>query len=121
MSIKYNFNKLHYKKDEKYMDKEKCNVCIYSKYSDEHISSICKNCYQIEAVGDGSNIHFIKKMAYPETCGKCDYAKHSNESTYCDASKFFDKDNQSITFKYKCIRKNYLNKNTPKWCPLKEE
>lgn len=102
------------------MNKEKCNVCIYSKYSEKH-NSICEICYQAEAAGNGSNVHFIKKITYPESCGKCDYAKHFNDSAYCDASKFFDEDNKGITYKYKCIRKNYLNKNTPKWCPLKEE
>lgn len=107
------------------MDKEKCNICICSNFSKEHKNSVCEVCYHIENIGNGSNHYFIERKNEPKCCGECDYKIDPvmniflDQKPYCNASQYFDKDERNIYFQ--CIRKNYLMRNTPKWCPLKDK
>ena len=105
------------------MDKELCRKCIYAQHSEEHTNSVCEVCYQVESKGNGNNSYFIKKINVPNCCGECAYCVKSprnifiKEKEYCKASQKFDKDEKNIVLQY--VRKNYLTKGTPKWCPLK--
>lgn len=105
------------------MDKELCKKCVCFQFSEEHINSVCEMCYQIENIGNGSNAYFIEKIRHQNSCGNCRHCIISstdifaNNKPYCDASQTFDKDERKIIMQ--CIRKNYLTKGTPKWCPMK--
>lgn len=104
------------------INKELCNQCIYSKDAELHTESVCEVCYHIDSIGHGGNRYFIKKTAIPNCCGECSHCKTTylslNNTSYCEAFKKYDTDDRRIIGK--CIRKNYLTKNTPKWCPMKE-
>lgn len=105
------------------MNVELCSKCVQSQYADEHVDSVCEVCYQIDNIGNGSNAYFVEKIDVPNNCGECKYCKKDeinifiNNKEYCTASKTFDKDERIITMQF--IRKNYLTRNTPKWCPMK--
>lgn len=104
------------------MDKELCKKCVCSQFSEEHHNSVCEICYQIESISNGSNAYFIEKTTCPNSCGNCEHCIippiniFANNKPYCNASQTFDKDDRGIIMQY--IRKNYLNKGTPKWCPM---
>ncbi len=106
------------------MDLELCKKCVQSQYVLEHENSVCGICYQIENKGNGSNSYFIEVIKVPNCCGECRYCGKdkmnifvSNKEYCCKASKTFDKDERTISMQF--IRKNYLTKNVPKWCPMK--
>lgn len=96
------------------MDKKLCEKCIHSQYSSEHKNSVCEVCYHIEYIGNGNNSYFIEKINMPDCCGEC---KYCIDKEYCRASQTFDTDERNITMQY--IRKNYLSKGNPQWCPLR--
>lgn len=103
------------------MDKELCRKCVQSKYSEKHTNSVCEVCYHIEEIGNGSNSHYIEKIEQQTCCNECKYIRKAPEHTggkyYCKASESFDIDERTISMSI--IRKNYVDKNTPKWCPLR--
>lgn len=105
------------------MNSELCKKCIHSKDAEKHINSVCEVCYKIDNIGNGENSQFKERLDTPECCGKCVYCIHPpknifvSNSSYCKASAEFDLDDRNI--RMQCIRKNYLTRNTPKWCPLK--
>lgn len=102
------------------MDKEKCMVCVCSNDRELHSNSVCETCYQIDKKGNGSNYYFIEKIDKPSCCKDCVYCNKPQipfqNRHICGASQTFDKDERTIYRKY--IRKNYLQKGMPKWCPL---
>lgn len=105
------------------MDKTLCNICIHSKDSELHKDSVCEICYRIDSIGNGENHYFIEKTEAPDYCGKCNYCNSItnnafvSDKPFCSISKHFNKDDRSIQMHY--IRRNYLRKGTPKWCPLR--
>ena len=107
------------------LNKELCKKCIHAKDAELHHNSVCEVCYQIDAIGHGENKEFIEKIEMPECCGKCKYCEFPpknifvKQSPYCDASGEFNLDDRRIQMQF--IRKNYLTKNTPKWCPMGKE
>lgn len=102
-----------------------CKKCVHSKDSDKYQNSVCEICYLIESKGNGSNAHFIQTIKPPNCCGECIYCNKDpinifmKNSEYCRASEKFISDDKSIILKY--IRKNYLTKNRPKWCPMNDK
>ena len=107
------------------MDKELCKKCIHSEDSELHTNSVCEVCYQIDSIGNGSNSYYIKKEEIPKCCGECKHCIHPpknifvNQQPYCRASQEFDNYERNVVMQY--IRKNYLTKNTPKWCPMRKQ
>lgn len=107
------------------MDKTLCEKCVQAKYFNNPLNSVCEICYSIEKHTKKSNSHFREKIEVPECCGKCTYCILPerdicfNPKEFCLASETFNKDDRFISMKF--IRKNYLTKGTPKWCPLKEK
>lgn len=102
------------------MDKEKCKICVCSKDSELHTNSVCEICYRIDEIGNGFNYYFIKKIDKPIICKECIYCQEPQQPFLdiyvCKASQSFNKDDRYIFSQ--SIRKNYLKKGTPKWCPL---
>lgn len=105
------------------IDREKCKRCIHSADSELHENSVCEICFRVDNIGNGENSEFIERIEPVDCCGKCIYCMDPvrnmfvNQNHYCKASAELDMDDRRITMQY--IRKNYLTKNTPKWCPLK--
>ena len=83
------------------MDTELCKSCIHTKDAAAHTKSVCEVCYQIDNIDNGANYHFIGKEPKPDNC---------------DASGAFNTNDRYIQME--SIRKNYLSKGTPKWCPM---
>lgn len=108
----------------KIMDIELCKKCIHAKDAAAHTNTVCELCYQIDDIGHGANYHFIEKISKPDTCGQCvhcqlpKYNMYSVNRPYCDASGTLNTDDRYIMMEY--IRKNYLSKGTPKWCPMRK-
>lgn len=105
------------------MDKELCKKCIHTNDAELHYDSVCEVCYHIDSIGNGENKEFIEKIEVPECCGKCKHCMFParnifmSQQPWCNASGVFNHDDRKIQMQY--IRKNYLTKNTPKWCPMK--
>lgn len=106
------------------MDRELCKKCIHSKDAELHKNSVCEVCYQVENAGNQSNSYYIEKEEMPQCCGECKHCTYPpknifiNQQPYCKASQEFDDYDRNVSMQY--IRKNYLSKNTPKWCPMRE-
>lgn len=107
------------------MNTEKCKKCIHSEDAELHENSVCEICFRIDSIGNRENAEFKERIKPVDCCGKCIYCitppklLDYNSSPYCEASAEFDRDDRRI--RMQCIRKNYLTKNTPKWCPLKNK
>lgn len=107
------------------MDKELCKKCIHSEDAELHENSVCEICFRIDSIGNGENAEFKERIEPVDCCGKCKYCTippkllDYNSSPYCQASAKLDMDDRRISMQ--CIRKNYLTKNTPKWCPMKKQ
>lgn len=103
------------------MNSELCKKCVQSKDSVLHTDSVCEICHQIEVIGNGPNSHFIEKTEKPSCCGECTYIRYTPDfmgnKAYCKASEYFVHDDRVIRMHN--VRKNYLSKNTPSWCPLR--
>ena len=105
------------------MNTELCKKCIHSKDAELHTNSVCEVCFRIDSIGHGENSHFLERREAPECCGVCEFCIHPHKNMfvsqqpYCSASKEFDINDRRLTMQF--IRKNYLTKNTPKWCPFK--
>ena len=99
------------------IDTELCKSCIHTKDAAAHTKSVCEVCYQIDNIDNGENYHFRGKEPKPDNCGQCVHCMHPEDNTYyCDASGAFNTNDRYIQMEP--IRKNYLSKGTPKWCPM---
>ena len=107
------------------LNKEICEKCVYVKDSEMHINSVCEDCYKIDSIGNGENSYFIEKIEEPECCGKCKHCLFMSESEsitrqpFCNASGELNYYDRHIHKQY--IRRNFLRKNTPQWCPMKQK
>ena len=103
------------------MNNELCKKCIDSEHSDIPINNVCEVCKRIDNLGNGENYEFIAKQQRPLSCGQCNYKRKSafTDTYYCEAARHFDLADRRIAMP--SIRKNYLHKNTPVWCPFPKE
>lgn len=100
------------------MDIEKCKSCIGYKDSQNMHNTPYEDCYMIDNKGHGENSCYIElRKDEPECCGKCSLRKEAYTDSYCEGARFFDTDDRYITYPY--IRKNYLRKGKPKFCPYR--
>ena len=104
------------------MDIELCKRCVDYDNSKIVTNTTCEVCYRIDAIGNGSNSCFLElNEAEPECCGKCEFKFQPptwmSRDYYCNAARYFNTDDRRISSPN--IRKNYLNKNKPKYCPYK--
>lgn len=100
------------------MNDELCKKCVDSKNVNTPVNNVCEICKHIDSLGHGENKEFIEVQQRPLCCGQCSYKFQSTFSGdyYCMAARYFNLDDRVIANPY--IRKNYLSKNTPKWCPF---
>ena len=104
------------------MDIELCKRCVDYDNSKIVTNTTCEVCHRIDDIGNGSNNYFLElNEIEPECCGKCEFKFQTpawmSGDYYCKAARYFDTDDRHITNPN--IRKNYLNKNKPKFCPYK--
>ena len=103
------------------MEKD-CNTCIYNKDIHKPSFSVCLICKQTDKIQGTYHDKYLPIISKPKCCGECEYKRDSvhnifiRQDPYCDASGEVSEEDNRIAKKY--IRKNYLAKNTPKWCPL---
>lgn len=94
----------------------KCETCIHKENLDVK-NEICVNsCKDVFARLNRENSLYQEQLRKPSNCSKCSYLKSYDEYFYCTVFNW-DSD-EKRTFN-KTVRKNYLKKNTPKWCKLK--
>lgn len=95
----------------------KCECCIDFKFKDNK-KSVCCECLRKNKDGQEIRHHYLEVNAnIPECCGECSYNKKYESDNYCEAARFFDTDDRKVTFPY--IRKNYLRKGKPAFCPYR--
>lgn len=92
----------------------KCENCIHKNKLNNKAELCIGLCKDVYAKLNKENHCYQEIIEKPINCGCCQYLKNNN---YCSV-KNWDSDDNEIFFKI--VRKNYLIKNTPKWCPLKE-
>jgi hypothetical protein len=95
----------------------KCDTCIHKNklgIKMEICERHCKDCFN--RIGK-YNLDYQEIVEKPTCCGKCSYCIKSpfDDSYICHVKCYKWKDDANFTIP---IRKNYLTKNTPKWCKL---
>ena len=101
------------------MDIKKCEKCIDFTNCDTVENTICEVCLSIDMKGNGENKYFLElDKDTPECCGKCNFRNRYNSDDYCEGARYFNTDDRHITYPY--IRKNYLSKGKPKFCPYRK-
>ena len=103
------------------MDKLKCEQCVCRNSTlNKGSLTVCDICYDMDRRLEDSNYHYVSKIDCPDNCGKCMYLGNKENGSYsCKASKHINSYTNHVCTLY--IRKNYITKNTPKWCPMKTE
>ena len=92
-----------------------CTGCVDYKFKDNK-KSVCCTCLRKNRDGHDIRYHYLElNKQTPECCGKCSYNKKFDTDNYCEAARYFNTDDRKVSFPY--IRKNYLKKGKPKFCP----
>lgn len=90
----------------------KCNDCIHKGQLDIKRGICLGGCKDVYKRLNRENHYYQRAVSKPLNCGKCSYLK---EGMYCSVSNWSDDD---LEGRFNYVRKNYLTKNTPKWCKL---
>ncbi len=93
----------------------KCDNCIHKDGLNDKISICNRRCKDAFARLNKINYSYQEKISKPMCCNECIYLKRLTDYCVCAVCEW-DKDAYEV--KNKVIRKNYLTKNTPKWCKL---
>lgn len=100
------------------MDISKCEKCIGYKDFNNPINTPCEECIRLDNVSHRENTRFIElSSCEPCNCGECILRIDTDTSRYCSGARFFNKDDRYIAYPY--IRKNYMKKGKPKFCPYR--
>lgn len=95
----------------------KCKTCIHnSKLNNKN--EICEDCCKdVFRRLNRENFAYQEMIEKPSSCKDCKYIWHSPNGNYVCTINIWNHDDRAIL--NKIIRKNYLVRNTPKWCQLK--
>lgn len=93
-----------------------CNSCVNS-CNKNKTKTVCELCKSVSELGNGENHYYNKNIGIMDNCSKCKYLINKDGNYYCGANYYDSNENRVI---HPSVRKNYLLKNVPKFCILKE-
>jgi len=95
----------------------KCDTCIHKAKLEDRKEICIGLCKDVFTRLNKENHKYQERISKPFCCGDCSYKlKIDSEDYYVCTVNTWDWEDRRVL--YKMIRKNYLTRNTPKWCQL---